>query len=87
MSAYGRAEAGLITIHINGESQQAPDSQTVEELLKSFKMPLDRIAVECNLEILPRDRWAHVRVQDGDRLEVVHFVGGGARDGGSRLPV
>ncbi|MGH9432103.1 MAG: sulfur carrier protein ThiS [Terriglobia bacterium] len=67
----------MITILLNGESKEVPPSQTVQGLLEWLKLPLDRVAVERNLEILPRDQWPHTLVEDGDRLEVVHFVGGG----------
>jgi sulfur carrier protein len=40
-------------------------------------MKSDRIAVELNLEIVPRAQWESVQLKDGDRLEIVHFVGGG----------
>jgi sulfur carrier protein len=40
-------------------------------------MKSDRVAVELNRDIVPRDRWAETTLNDGDRLEVVHFVGGG----------
>lgn len=73
----------MITIQINGESREVPESQTVQQILEWLKMPLDRVAVERNLEILPRDRWPHTWVEAGDRLEVVHFVGGGAPGEGS----
>ena len=68
----------MISILLNGESKEVPQSQTVQALLEWLKLPQDRVAVERNLEILPRDRWHDTLVEDGDRLEVVHFVGGGA---------
>ena len=40
-------------------------------------MKSDRVAVELNREIVPRDRWSQTHLKDGDRLEIVHFVGGG----------
>lgn len=40
-------------------------------------MKADRVAVELNRDIVPRDRWPETRLNEGDRLEVVHFVGGG----------
>jgi thiamine biosynthesis protein ThiS len=40
-------------------------------------MKSDRVAVELNLDIVPRDRWADTQLNEGDRLEIVHFVGGG----------
>lgn len=68
----------MIVIQINGESTEVPESQSVYDLLQWLKMPLDRVAVERNLEILPRELWPRTFVGAGDRLEVVHFVGGGA---------
>jgi thiamine biosynthesis protein ThiS len=41
-------------------------------------MKVDRVAVELNRDIVPRDRWAETVLHEGDRLEIVHFVGGGA---------
>jgi sulfur carrier protein len=41
-------------------------------------MKADRVAVELNRDIVPRDRWPETNLKDGDRLEVVHFVGGGS---------
>jgi sulfur carrier protein len=40
-------------------------------------MKADRVAVEVNREVVPRNRWAETPLRDGDRLEIVHFVGGG----------
>jgi sulfur carrier protein len=68
-------------LHINGEertfSQPAGDF-TLAALVESLGMKADRVAVELNREIVPRDRWAEIRLNEGDRLEVVHFVGGGS---------
>lgn len=68
----------MITIHVNGEAQEVPPDLTVAALLQRLRLPADRIAVEYNLAILPRGRWSETRLQPGDRLEVVHFVGGGS---------
>jgi thiamine biosynthesis protein ThiS len=73
----GRGDQVLITIHLNGESQEVPEGLTVASLLERLQLPADRVAVERNLEILPRDRWGETRLQPDDHLEVVHFVGGG----------
>jgi thiamine biosynthesis protein ThiS len=67
----------LITIHLNGEDKEVPDSLSLTALLEWLKLPGDRVAVECNLEIVPRGRWNETVIHDGDNLEVVHFVGGG----------
>lgn len=53
------------------------DGGTVAELVAALEMQADRIALECNGEIVPRSEWPATRVHEGDRLEIVHFVGGG----------
>jgi thiamine biosynthesis protein ThiS len=70
----------LINIHLNGELREVPANLTLAALLEWLKLPTDRLAVECNLEIVPRSKWGDVVVQANDRLEVVHFVGGGKDD-------
>lgn len=69
---------GLIKIQLNGEARDVPEGLTLAVLLEWLKLPADRVAVEYNLEIVSRDRWKEKSVQAGDRLEVVHFVGGGS---------
>ena len=68
----------MITIHLNGEPQEIPEGLTLAALLERLNLPADRVAVERNLLIVPRDCWRETAVQPGDRLEVVHFVGGGS---------
>lgn len=65
-------------LHLNGEPQNFPDGLTVAALVAQLGMKPDRVAVELNLEIVPRACWEATTLKDGDRLEVVHFVGGGA---------
>ncbi|HEY6293445.1 MAG TPA: sulfur carrier protein ThiS [Terriglobia bacterium] len=67
----------MISISLNGETREVPENLTLQALLEWLKLPADRLAVERNLEIVPRTRWAATPVVAGDRLEVVHFVGGG----------
>jgi len=67
----------LITIQINGEQREIPAGLTVASLLLQLQFPADRVAVERNLEIVPRHRWDATSIEPGDCLEVVHFVGGG----------
>ena len=62
---------------LNGDPRDFPGS-TLDELIEQLGMKADRVAVELNREIVPRDRWAGTTLRDGDRLEIVHFVGGGA---------
>ncbi len=53
---------------------------TLAGLLDLLKLPADRVAVERNREIVPRGRWAETALESGDRLEVIHLVGGGIDD-------
>ena len=67
-------------LQINGEERDLSDSLapfTLATLVEVLGMKADRVAVELNRDIVPRDRWAETCLNDGDRLEVVHFVGGG----------
>lgn len=64
-------------IQLNGEPYDGAEAMTVTELLKELEITSARVAVELNLDILPKDEYATTRLKDGDRLEVVHFVGGG----------
>jgi thiamine biosynthesis protein ThiS len=70
-------EKQVVTVQLNGELREVPEGLTLAALLQWLKLPLDRVAVECNLEIVPQVRWNTTPIQAGDRLEVVHLVGGG----------
>ncbi len=63
-------------VWINGEPRDAA-GQTVAQCLAEMAGTLGRVAVERNGEIVPRDRYAQTVLADGDRVEVVRFVGGG----------
>ena len=62
---------------VNGEQQSFEDGITITELLREMELGGKRIAVERNGEIIPRSEHAETRLEDGDRLEIVHAVGGG----------
>jgi sulfur carrier protein len=66
-------------VWINGHQRDIPAGLTVQELLHHLNLKEERIAVERNQEIVRRADWASTPVQEGDALEIVHFVGGGAR--------
>jgi len=61
---------------INGTEREI-DARTVAELIDALAMKGDRLAVDGNGEIVTRARWAESALKDGDKLEIVHFVGGG----------
>jgi sulfur carrier protein len=65
------------TISVNGESRAAVVGATVVDLLRELGLDGGRVAIERNLEILPRQKWSQTRIEAGDRYEIVQFVGGG----------
>lgn len=66
-----------MTVVINGERRDIPDGLNVAGLLDHLGMSNGRVAVERNLDILPRARWQDTQIQENDSFEIVHFVGGG----------
>jgi sulfur carrier protein len=66
-----------MTLIINGESRDFGAIATLSDLLAHLGMKPDRVAIELNRDLIPRDRWSATRLADGDKLEIVHFVGGG----------
>jgi thiazole synthase len=66
-----------LEITLNGETRRLDQAQSVRALLESLGLDPAKIAVERNLEIVPRGRYGEVALADGDRLEIVHFIGGG----------
>jgi len=67
-----------VTIHVNGESRGVGDGQTVAGLLRELDIRTDRVAVELNLEILDRKDFELRGLHEGDRVEILSFIGGGA---------
>ena len=65
-------------IKLNGEPYESSEEIAVAELLNRLEIQQARVAVELNMDILPKQDYATTRLKEGDRLEVVHFVGGGA---------
>ena len=66
-------------IQVNGESRGIGDGQTVAALLHELEIRADRVAVELNLEILDRKDFETRGLREGDRVEILSFIGGGAR--------
>jgi thiamine biosynthesis protein ThiS len=69
--------SGAVTISVNGESRATKPGATVVDLLDELGLDGGRVAIERNLEILPRPQWNQTRIELGDRYEIVQFVGGG----------
>ena len=64
-------------IQLNGETRDVPEGLNVSKLLVHLGLNPARVAIERNLEILPRSAWEATQLASGDRLEIVQFVGGG----------
>jgi thiamine biosynthesis protein ThiS len=67
-----------IAVTVNGETLQLASGSTVADLLKTLAVEPTRVAVEHNLRVVPRAEHGAVRLNHGDRVEIVTFVGGGA---------
>ena len=67
----------MIQLCVNGESRRLGANASLSELLEQLELAGKRVAVEKNGEIVPRSRYAHTLLVDGDRLEIVVAVGGG----------
>lgn len=70
-----------MNLTINGEERILAEPADVAALVEHLGMKGDRVAIELNREIVPRDLWSRTSLRDGDRLEIVHFVGGGFAGG------
>ena len=62
---------------LNGEPRELQDASTVAALVATLGLDVRKVAVERNLEIVPRSRYLATPLGDGDRVEIVHFIGGG----------
>ena len=67
-----------MNVQINGESRDFQGSLALSALVEQLGMKADRVAVELNSNIVPRTQWTATQINDGDRLEIVQFVGGGS---------
>lgn len=75
-------------IQINGEPREFQQrSLSLEALLDTLSLPPQRIAVELNKTMVPRSQWEKTPLKDGDQIEIVHFVGGGASNEGASAPL
>ena len=64
-------------ILINGETKEISNELDLQELLTHFSLPLQNVAIELNKKVVRKKDWESIKVADGDKLEVIHFVGGG----------
>lgn len=67
----------MIKILLNGESKELTEEINLTQLLKQFSLPPERIAIELNQEVVRKKDWENIEIKDADKIEIVHFVGGG----------
>ena len=77
MIASNSVEKKELRIQVNGEVRSVADLSTLNDLIDELALPPARIAVELNGTVVRRDQWPETVLAEGDRLEIVHFVGGG----------
>jgi len=66
-----------LRVQLNGETKELAEGLSLEELLAQLNLAPERLAVELNREVVRRADWPRVKLSEGDRVEIVHFVGGG----------
>ena len=64
-------------VFVNGEGQDFSAGISLSELITQLELPAARIAIELNREVVRRSDWGSTMLKDDDRIEIVHFVGGG----------
>ncbi|MEJ2435702.1 MAG: sulfur carrier protein ThiS [Pseudolabrys sp.] len=67
----------MIEIYVNGEGRQVREALTAAQLIEELGLSGRRVAMEVNLEIVPRSAYTEHRLRPGDRVEIVHAIGGG----------
>ena len=77
LDVFLRNEVVLVELVINGEARTVTDAATVADLLVQFKLEQKILVIELNRDIIERTDYEQTRLNDGDRIEIVHFVGGG----------
>jgi sulfur carrier protein len=66
-----------VRVELNGEPQELTEGATLLSLVEQLSLAPERVAVELNREVVRRADWPATRLSEGDRVEIVHFVGGG----------
>jgi thiamine biosynthesis protein ThiS len=66
-----------MVVLVNGESREISPEASLEALLMSLAIPRDRVAIELNRKVVRRAEWSRSTLHEGDKIEIVHFVGGG----------
>jgi|TARA_Y100000385_G_scaffold266077_1_gene300928 sulfur carrier protein len=66
-----------IKIKLNGRSKTINENATLLNIIKNFKVPLKKVAIELNQEIVDKKKIKYINLKQNDKIEIVHFIGGG----------
>ena len=66
-----------IKIKLNGKEKQIPKDFKIEKLINDLKIPIKKVAIELNQEILDKKKLNKIKLKKNDKVEIVHFIGGG----------
>ncbi len=77
MGGWGHKQGMTLALILNGEPRRLEAVRNVAELVAALGLEPRKVAVERNLEIVPRSAYGQTHLADGDRIEIVHFIGGG----------
>ena len=66
-----------IKIKVNGKFKSIPDNYIITDLVKDLKIPLKKVAIELNQEIIDKKKIGKISLKKNDKIEIVHFIGGG----------
>ena len=66
-----------IKIKLNGKEKQIPEDFKINKLINDLKIPIKKVAIELNKEILDKKKLNKIKLKKNDKVEIVHFIGGG----------
>ncbi|MGI8668289.1 MAG: sulfur carrier protein ThiS [Aridibacter sp.] len=66
-----------MNIIVNGEKKVLSDQLNLQELVKKLDLPTERVAIELNKLVVRKKDWTETNIKDADKIEIIHFVGGG----------
>ena len=66
-----------LKIKINGKNRLIKRKTTLKTLLSTFKLPMNKIAIEINEQIMDKKKFSKIELKNNDKIEIVHFIGGG----------
>jgi sulfur carrier protein len=69
--------SAFLIIQLNGEPQEVKENMSLPELVAGLSLKAEQVAIELNQSVVRRAQWESTRLREGDKVEIVHFVGGG----------